>query len=134
VKIRFHVSHIYQAGNLIEKGLIDDPPHFQLCMGVKWGIEASAENLLFMKNKLPPNARWSVLGVGKAQLPMITMAILLGGNVRVSFEDNIYFKKGVLASNNAQIAEMAVDLSQRLGGEVATPAEARRILGIKNGG
>ena len=84
-----------------------------------------------MKNKLPPDALWSVLGVGRAQLPMITMAMLLEGNVRVGFEDNIYFKKGVLASSNAQIVEMAVDLSQRLGGEVATPAEARRILGIK---
>jgi 3-keto-5-aminohexanoate cleavage enzyme len=128
----FDVGHIYQAGNLIEKGLIDDPPHFQLCMGIKWGIEASVENLLFMKNKLPPKARWSVLGVGKAQLPMITMAMLLGGNVRVGFEDNILFKKGVLASSNAQLVEMAVDLSQRLGREVATPAEARGVLGIKN--
>ena len=125
---------INAANNLIEKGLIDDPPHFQLCMGVKWGIEASPENLLFMKSKLPPDALWSVLGVGKAQLPMITMAILLGGNVRVGFEDNIYLEKGVLASNNAQTVEMAVDLCQRLGGEVATPAEARRILGIKNAG
>jgi 3-keto-5-aminohexanoate cleavage enzyme len=130
----FDVGHIYQANNLIEKGLIDDPPHFQLCMGVKWGIEASPENLLFMKSKLPPDALWSVLGVGKAQLPMITMAILLGGNVRVGFEDNIYLEKGVLASNNAQTVEMAVDLCQRLGGEVATPAEARRILGIMNVG
>ena len=127
----FDVGHIYQAGDLIQKGLIDDPPHFQLCMGIKWGIEASAENLLFMKNRLPPDALWSVLGVGKAQLPMITMAMLLGGNVRVGFEDNIYFKKGVLASSNAQIVEMAVDLAQRLGRQVVPPAEARRILGIK---
>lgn len=130
----FDVGHIYQAGDLIQKGLIDDPPHFQLCMGIKWGIEASPENLLFMKSKLPPDSLWSVLGVGKAQLPMITMAILLGGNVRVGFEDNIYFKKGVLASSNAQMVEMAADLAERLGRQVATPAEARRILGIKNVG
>ena len=128
------VGHIYQAGNLIQKGLIDDPPHFQLCMGIKWGIEASPENLLFMKSKLPPDALWSVLGVGKAQLPMITMAILLGGNVRVGFEDNIYFKKGVLASSNAQMVEMAADWAERLERQVATSAEARRILGIKNVG
>lgn len=130
----FDVGHIYQAGDLIQKGLIDDPPHFQLCMGIKWGIEASPENLLFMKSKLPPDSLWSVLGVGKAQLPMITMAILLGGNVRVGFEDNIYFKKGVLASSNAQMVEMAADLAERLGRQVATPAEARRILGIKSVG
>ena len=130
----FDVGHIYQAGNLIQKGLIDDPPHFQLCMGIKWGIEASPENLLFMKSKLPPDALWSVLGVGKAQLPMITMAMLLGGNVRVGFEDNIYLKQGVLASSNAQMVEMAVDLAERLGRQVATPTEARRILGIRDVG
>lgn len=129
----FDVGHIYQAFYLIERGWIDDPPYFQLCMGTKWGIESSPENLLFMKSKLPPNALWSVLGVGRGQLPMITMGILLGGNIRVGFEDNIYLKKGVLASNNAQMVEMAVDLSERLGRAVATAEEARRILGIKKG-
>ena len=124
----FDVGHIYQARDLIQRGLIDDPPYFQLCMGVMWGMEASAENLLFMKAKLPPDALWSVLGVGKAQLPMITMAMLLGGNVRVGFEDNLYLKKGVLASSNAQMVEMAADLAERLGRQVATPGEARRIL------
>jgi 3-keto-5-aminohexanoate cleavage enzyme len=128
----FDVGHIYQALSLIERGWIDDPPYFQLCMGTKWGIEASAENLLFMKSKLHPNALWSVLGVGRDQLPMITMAILLGGNIRVGFEDNIYLKKGVLASNNAQIVEMAADLAERLGRQVATPQEARQILGVRS--
>lgn len=126
----FDVGHIYQALELIKKGLIDDPPYFQICMGVKWGIEASAENLLFMKNKLPSQAAWSVLGVGRSQLPMITMAMLLGGNIRVGFEDNLYLKKGVLASSNAQVVEEVVDLVVRLGYEVASPVEARRMLGI----
>jgi 3-keto-5-aminohexanoate cleavage enzyme len=128
----FDVGHIYQACDLIQKGLIDDPPYFQLCMGTKWGIEGSAENLLFMKSKLPSNALWSALGVGRVQLPMITMSMLLGGNVRVGFEDNIYLRKGVLAKNNAQIVEMVVDLAERLGRQVATSNEARKILGIKN--
>ena len=128
----FDVGHIYQACDLIQKGLIDHPPYFQLCMGVKWGMEASPENLLFMKSKLPSNAQWSVLGVGKDQLPMITMGILLGGNIRVGFEDNIYLRKGVLASSNAQMVEMAVDLIERLGSQVATPQEARQILGLKS--
>lgn len=126
----FDVGHIYQAIDLIQKGLIDNPPLFQLCMGVKWGIEATPENLLFMKNKLPPKAVWSVLGVGPTQLPMITMAMLLGGNARVGFEDNLYLKRGVLASSNAQMVEMAVDLAERLGRQVATPGEARRMLGL----
>jgi 3-keto-5-aminohexanoate cleavage enzyme len=70
------------------------------------------------------------LGIQKAQLPMITMGMLLGGHVRVGFEDNIYLKKGVLLSSNAQMVEIAVDLAERLGRSVATPAEARDILGI----
>ena len=77
----FDVGHIYQALDLIKKGLINNPPYFQLCMGVKWGIEATPENLLIMKNRLPRNAQWSVLGVGRTQLAMLTMGILLGGHI-----------------------------------------------------
>lgn len=128
----FDVGHIYQARDWIKEGLIDDPPYFQLCMGVRWGIEATPENLLFMKSKLPPNARWSVLGVGRAQLSMITLGILLGGNIRVGFEDNIYLRKGVLAKSNAQLVEMAVNLVGLLQRETATPNEAREILGISH--
>jgi 3-keto-5-aminohexanoate cleavage enzyme len=127
----FDVGHIYQAIDLIKRGLIDDPPYFQICMGVKWGLEATAENLMFTTNILPENAHWSVLGVGKGQLPMIALAMILGGNVRVGFEDNIFLKRGVLASSNAQMVEMAVDLAERLDRPVATPDEARSILGIK---
>lgn len=126
----FEPGHIRQACDLIRRGLIDPPAYFQLCMGAKWGIEASPENLLFMKGKLPPEARWSVLGVGRHQLSMIAMGILLGGNIRVGFEDNIYLKKGVLARSNAEIVEMAADLAQRMGREPASPSEAREMLGI----
>jgi 3-keto-5-aminohexanoate cleavage enzyme len=127
----FDVGHIYQALDYLGKGLFDDPPYFQLCMGTKWGIEGTLENLLFMKSKLPPNALWSVLGVGRAQLPMITMGILLGGNVRVGFEDNIHLSKGVLAKSNAQFVEMAANLVNHLQKEVATPNEVRGILGVQ---
>jgi 3-keto-5-aminohexanoate cleavage enzyme len=126
----FDVGHIYQALDLIRRELVEEPPYFQLCMGTKWGIEATAENLLFMKSKLPPNARWSVLGVGKAQLPMIALGVLLGGNIRVGLEDNIYLRRGVLAKSNAELVEMAVGLVHQLQREVATPKEARDILGI----
>ena len=77
-------------------GLFEDPPFIQLCMGPGWGIEATPENLIFMKNLLPPDVIWSALGVGKGQLPMITMAFLMGGHIRVGFEDNIYLRRGVL--------------------------------------
>jgi len=126
----FDVGHIYQALDLIQRGMIEAPPYFQLCMGARWGIEGTAENLLFMKSKLPPDAVWSVLGVQRAQLPMITMGMLLGGHARVGFEDNLYLRRGVLADSNARMVEMAVDLAERLGRSVATPDEARGILGI----
>jgi 3-keto-5-aminohexanoate cleavage enzyme len=127
----FDVGHIYQALDLIKRGLIDPPPYFQLCMGVRWGMEATPENLVFMKSKLPSGVLWSALGVARAQLPMITMAILMGGNVRVGFEDNLFLKQGVLAASNAQLVEMAKDMVERLGYEAANPGEARRTLGLK---
>ena len=126
----FDTGHLRQAIHWIKEGLIDHPPYFQLCMGVGWGIEATPENLLFMKNNLPPDIPWSVLGVGRAQLPMITLGILLGGNIRVGFEDNVYLRKGVLAKSNAQMVEMAVKLVDHLQREVATTNDARRILGL----
>jgi len=127
----FDVGHIYQALDLIKRGLIDPPPYFQLCMGVRWGMEGNPENLVFMKSKLPSGAVWSALGVARAQLPMITMAILMGGNVRVGFEDNLFLKQGVLAVSNAQMVEMAKDMVERLGYEVAKAGEARQMLGLK---
>ncbi|HRV92011.1 MAG TPA: 3-keto-5-aminohexanoate cleavage protein [Anaerolineae bacterium] len=126
----FEVGHIDQALDLIKKGLIDEPPWFQLCMGIKWGIAAMPENLLFMKSKLPSQARWSVLGVGKQQLPMIALGILLGGNIRVGVEDNLYLSPGVLAQSNAEMVAQAVNLVKHLQREVATPADAREILGL----
>ena len=128
----FDIGHIYQAIDYIERGLFDNPPYFQLCMGTKWGIEGSPENLLFMQRKLPTNAIWSVLGVGKVQLSMITMGVLLGGHIRVGFEDNIYLKKGVLAKSNAQMVKMAVNLVNHLQCKVATTDEARDILCIRH--
>lgn len=126
----FDVGHIYQALDFIDQGLIDAPPYFQLCMGIKWGIEATPENLRFMQTKIPAEACWSVLGVGRSQFPMITLGVLMGGHIRVGFEDNLYLKKGFLAESNAQCVKAAVDLVKSLQRDVATPAEAREILGI----
>ncbi len=128
----FDAGHISQAMTLVNRGLIKEPFYFQLCMGVKWGIEASAENLLFMKNKLPSKAVWSVLGVGKYQHPMILLAMDWGGHVRVGFEDNIYLREGVLAKSNAEFVEMAVKLALHRGREIASPSDARRILNLKS--
>lgn len=126
----FDMGHIRQAKHWLKEGLIDDPPYFQLCMGAGWGIEATPENLLAMKNALPPGVIWSVLGVGRMQLPMITMAMLSGGHVRVGFEDNIYLRRGELLKSNAQIVEVAANIIQQLQGEVANTNETREILGL----
>ena len=126
----FDAGHLRQALHLIGAGLFEDPPFVQLCMGAGWGIEATPENLLFMKNQLPSGIPWSVLGVGRMQLPMITTGIILGGHIRVGFEDNIYLRKGVLLRSNAQMVEVAANLVEQLQHEVATPTDARRILGI----
>jgi len=126
----FDAGHMRQALHDIDEGLFEDPPFVQLCMGPGWGIEATPENLMFMKNLLRPNIPWSVLGVGRTQLPMITMGIILGGHVRVGFEDNIYLRRGVLLKSNAEMVEVAVNMVGQLQHEVATPADARKILGI----
>jgi 3-keto-5-aminohexanoate cleavage enzyme len=126
----FDPGHISQAVHLMGQGAFAAPPYFQLCMGIRWGIEATLENLIFMKSKLPPGVEWSVLGVGRHQLTMITGALLLGGHVRVGFEDNLYLSKGVLAKSNADFVERAVRLAGELQREVAKPAETRAMLGI----
>ncbi|MBN1828463.1 MAG: 3-keto-5-aminohexanoate cleavage protein [Deltaproteobacteria bacterium] len=126
----FDVGHVHQAKDLISRGLIDDPPYFQLCMGVRWGVGGDPEDLLFMKSKLPDKALWSVLGVQRAQLPMIAMSMLMGGHARVGFEDNIHIRKGVLAKSNAEAVEFAANLAEKLGRTVATASEARQILHI----
>lgn len=126
----FDVGHVAQALDLIAQGLVAEPPYFQLCMGVRWGIPATPENLLFLRSQLPAGAQWSVLGVGRAQWPMVALGLLLGGHVRVGFEDNVYLERGVLAASNAQVVEKAVRLARDLGREVASPTEARAILGL----
>jgi 3-keto-5-aminohexanoate cleavage enzyme len=126
----FEVGHVRQAMDLIERGLIADPPFFQLCMGTRWGIDASEESLQFLQSKLPPGTIWSVLGIGQHQRTMIELAVELGGHIRVGFEDNLYLSKGVLAQSNAQFVEHAVDVVQEQNREVASVEEARSILGI----
>jgi 3-keto-5-aminohexanoate cleavage enzyme len=98
-------------------------------MGLKGAIPATVENLVHMRNTIPPGATWTVAGIGRAQLPMATHAILMGGHSRVGLEDNIYFSRGELATNS-QLVERVVHLAGILGREVATPDEARKILNL----
>ncbi len=125
----FDVGFIQQGRKLIESGLVREPAHFQLVMGVDGGIPATPGNLLHMQGQLPPTATYVVAGMSRMQLPMTTMAVLMGGHVRVGLEDNLYLKKGVLARNEELVAR-ARHLADDLQREVATPEEARKIMGL----
>jgi uncharacterized protein (DUF849 family) len=126
----FDLGHISLAKQLISEGIIDAPPLFQICLGIPWGADATTENMVAMRNALPPGANWASFGVGRMEMPMVAQAVLLGGNVRVGLEDNLYLDKGVLASN-ADLVTRAREIIERLGAKVASPDEARKTLGLK---
>jgi uncharacterized protein (DUF849 family) len=126
----FELGHIWLAKQLIAEGLIDAPPLFQLCHGVPWGAEATAEAMLAMRNHLPPGANWAGFAIGRLQMPFVAQAMLLGGNVRVGLEDNIWLDRGVPASNGS-LVRRAREIVERLGGRVLSAAEAREKLALK---
>jgi 3-keto-5-aminohexanoate cleavage enzyme len=126
----FEPGHIYNALQLKKEGLLKGHLHFDLVLGVPGALKASIKSLLYMVELLPDEATWTVAGIGRHQLAMATHAILMGGHVRVGFEDNIYYSRGVLAKSNAQLVERIVRLANELGREVANPDEARDILEI----
>jgi uncharacterized protein (DUF849 family) len=126
----FDLGQIRLARHLIDQGLIDAPPLFQLCLGLAWSAGADTASMLAMKNALPAGANWGSFGPSNLQMPMVAQAMVLGGNVRVGLEDNLYLEKGVLASNG-QLVEKAAHIIQQLGGRVVSAADARVTLGLK---
>jgi len=126
----FDVGMIGGALALVKKGLVQPPLHYDFVMGVPGGIPGTPRDLLHLVESLPAGSTWSVAGIGRAELPLGVMAIIMGGHVRVGFEDNVYYSKGVLAESNAQLVARIVRLARELGREVATPNEARAILGL----
>ncbi len=127
----FDTGHIRFAKQLIHEGLIDGAPMFQFCLGIPWGAEADVETMTYMKNRLPENAHWSAFGIGRMQLPIAMQTALLGGNIRVGLEDNLYLTKGVPATNE-QLVEKAVQMLHANGLEVMTPQEAREYYNLRN--
>jgi 3-keto-5-aminohexanoate cleavage enzyme len=126
----FELGHIYNALQLDKEDLLPEHLHFDLVLGVPGATAATLKNLMFMVELLPDKASWTAAAVGRHQLPIAVQSILMGGHVRVGFEDNIYYKKGVLAESNAQLVERIVRLAEEIGREVASPDEAREILDI----
>ncbi len=112
-----------------KQGFIKKPMHFDFVLGVQ--ISASARDLAFMVDSIPEGSTWTVAGMGRHQIPMAMIGMAMGGNVRVGFEDNVYISKGVLAKSNGELVEKVVRIAAEMGREIATPDEAREILGLK---
>lgn len=127
----FDMGMLGNAKHYLKNGVLDAPPYLQFVLGVLGGMEATVENLLHLVRHLPEGAIWSAFGIGKDHLPIMFAALALGANgIRVGLEDNVMYAKGVKASN-PMLVERAVRVVKEFGKEVATPAEAREILGIK---
>ncbi len=127
----FETGHLLLAKRMIETGHIKPPGMFQLCLGIAWGQPATPEAMTYMRNLLPPGSPWFAFGISLYQFPMVAQAVLLGGHVRVGLEDNLYLAKGKLAPSNAALVEKAAHIIEVLGDQVASPDEAREILGLR---
>jgi uncharacterized protein (DUF849 family) len=129
----FDLGHLRQAVHLIEQGLFEHPPLLQLCMGIPWGAPSTLDAMQTMVRHLPTDAVWSAFGISQHQRNIAAAAILLGGNIRVGLEDNLYLERGVLAPGNAALVEQAVAVVHALGHRVASPARAREIFHLDTG-
>ncbi len=126
----FDTGHVRLANKLVEEGLIDGAPLFQLCLGIPYGAPADTRTMAAMIDLLPPGAVWAAFAISRMEMPIVAQAVLLGGNVRVGLEDNLYLRRGVFASNT-QLVEKAVGLVEMLGARTLTASEARAKLGLR---
>ena len=125
----FSAGDVEFGKQLQREGLIDGPPMFQYVLGVKWQIPADTLSMYYLGQLLPPDAVWGALGIGRHQMPVVAQTALMGGNVRVGLEDNLYLSRGVFATNG-QLVERARSIVEQMGYEVANTGDARQILGI----
>ncbi|HOR10751.1 MAG TPA: 3-keto-5-aminohexanoate cleavage protein [Bacteroidales bacterium] len=126
----FDKSMIEMALRLHKKGYILSPMHFDFVMGVNGGIGGSLRDFVFLRGSIPPDATYTAAGLGRYEAPLAAAAIIDGGHVRVGFEDNVYLSRGVLAKSNGELVAKVVRLARELGRDIATPDEARQILGL----
>jgi 3-keto-5-aminohexanoate cleavage enzyme len=127
----FDKSMIDMALRLHKKGYIKEPMHFDFVMGVNGGITGELRDFVFLRGSIPADATYTVAGIGRFEFPLAAAAIIDGGHVRVGFEDNVFISKGVLAKSNGELVEKVVRIAKEFGREIATPDEARKILGMK---
>ncbi len=127
----FDSGDIQLAKQLIKDGVLDSPALFQIVTGIRYGFEMTPQTMAYARSMLPPDAVWAGFGIGRMVFPMVAQAFLLGGHVRVGLEDGVNLRRGMLAPDNAAMVAKAVHIIDELGGEVATVAEARAMLGLK---
>jgi len=125
----FDTGNLWFTHQLVKEGLIPAPALVQLCTGIPYGVPADTAHMVAMVNALPPNCIWTSFAISRMQMPWVAQSILLGGNVRVGLEDNLYLSRGVYASN-AQLVEKARTIIEAMGARVIDPAQARERLGI----
>lgn len=126
----FNSSDMHLLNHFVAEGVIKNPVMVQMVMGVRFGLPANSESMMYMKTQLPENAVWAAFGIGRMEYPMLAQSYVAGGHVRVGMEDNVYLKKGQLCSGNQELVEKAVHIVEELGGEIASTDEARKILGL----
>jgi 3-keto-5-aminohexanoate cleavage enzyme len=126
----FDAGQVENVKALVDSGVIPEghPLNFDFVLGIGGGMPATPKALMYMVDAIPPGAHWTAMGISRRQAPITTMAMILGGGVRVGFEDNVYLYKGVLAKSNAEFVDRVVNTAKVIGREVATVEEAREIL------
>ncbi|EWY38323.1 NADPH dependend quinone reductase [Skermanella stibiiresistens SB22] len=126
----FDSGDIALMADLIKDGTLAAPPLCSFVMGVRYGFQPSMETILYARGLLPPDSHFTAVGIGRASFPTVALSYLAGGHVRVGLEDAVYLSRGVLAPSNAALVEKARRIVEDLGGEIASPAEARDIIGL----
>jgi uncharacterized protein (DUF849 family) len=127
----FDAGMVYNSLYYLKKGVLQGPLHYQFVLGAAGGTAATIENLVYLKSLIPEGSTWSALGIGKGHVPVMLTAIAMGGHIRVGMEDNVLFAPKTLATSNAQFVTRAANIIREVGNEVATPDDAREILGLK---
>jgi len=127
----FDTGNMWFANQMLKEGLLDNPALFQICLGIPYGAPASTSSMKNMVDMLPEDSNWAAFGIGAMQMPMAAQAVLLGGNVRVGLEDNLYLEKGVFASNGS-LVERVTSIINNMGANIMNAKDARKKLGLKD--
>lgn len=126
----FDSGDLHMVKDFVARGIIKTPLMVQIVLGVRFGAVANPQTMAYLVSQLPNGTEWAAFGIGRMAFPMLAQAYLLGGHVRVGMEDTAYIRKGEHCTSNAQLVEKGISIIESLGGAIASPNEARSILGI----